>query len=135
MAERSCLFCGVTEAKVIAVRARDRYTLGCGIESNTENGFDYEELSPRHRWAPWNDTELDRMGLKPEVFDQYRTTMESGIRYAACDDTKRGHFYPDRDDAERFGMRLDQCWGCGHVSTAQNSTEASMSEHKNGSTT
>jgi hypothetical protein len=113
MSERSCLICGITEAEVIATRNRDGYTLGCGIESNTENGYDYDELSPRHRWAPWRDAELDRMGLKPEAFDRYRTVMESGIRYAACADTKRGHVYPNRADADEFGITVDTCWGCG----------------------
>jgi hypothetical protein len=119
---RSCLFCGITEAEVIAVRKRDGYTLGCGIETNTENGFDYDELSPRHRWAPWRDNELDRMGLKPEAFDRYRTTIEGGIRYAPCDDTKRGHFYPTHSDSDEFGMPLDRCWGCGTPAPAVPST-------------
>jgi hypothetical protein len=107
------LICGVTEAEVTATRSRDGYTLGCGLESNTENGFDYEELSPRHRWAPWRDSELNRMGLKPEAFDRYRSTMESGIRYAPCDDTKRGHVYPTRRDVADFGLDASRCWGCG----------------------
>jgi hypothetical protein len=118
MADHSCLICGITEAEVVAVRRRDGYTLGCGIESNTEHGFDYEELSPRHRWAPWSDRELGRMGLKPEVFDRYRTTIEAGIRYAPCADTKRGHFYPTPSDADAFGMPIDRCWGCGALESA-----------------
>lgn len=111
MSERACLICGVTEAEVVAVRNRDGYTLGCGIESNTENGFDYDELSPRHRWKPWRDAELGRMGIKPEAYDRYRMTMEAGIRYAACIDTRRGHVYVT--EADRYSPPAGTCWGCG----------------------
>ena len=106
-----CLICGITRAEVDAVRSRDGYTLGCGIESNTENGYDYEELSPRHRWAPWRDSELDRMGIRAEAFDRYRTTMEAGILLAACVDTKRGHIYVTEHD--KFSPPVGTCWGCG----------------------
>lgn len=116
-----CLICGISKAEVIGIRNRDGYTLGCGIESNTENGYDYEELSPRHRWAPWRDADLDRMGLKRHAFDRYRTTIESGIRYAACDDTKRGHVYPTQSDSDSYGMPIDMCWGCGKTAGTQSS--------------
>lgn len=123
MTDRSCLICGTTEAEVIGVRKRDGYTLGCGIETNTENGYDYDELSPRHRWAPWRDTELDRMGLKPEMFERYRSTIEGGIRYAPCEHTKRGHFYPTHSESEEFGIPARECWGCGKPeSTVQDHT-------------
>lgn len=113
MTNRSCLFCGVTEAEVNDVRRREHYTLGCGIEHNTENGFDYEELSPRHRWAPWSDRELDRMGLKPEAYDRYRTTIMAGIQYADCEDTKLGHFYPEDYEQPHPGLPSGECWNCG----------------------
>ena len=118
MTERSCLICGITEAEVIATRNRDGYTLGCGIEHNTENGFDYDELSPRHRWAPWRDSELDRMGIKPDAYDRYRTIAEVGIRYAPCADTKRGHVYAAPDD--EFGYPAGRCYGCGRPKATGN---------------
>lgn len=111
----NCLICGITRAEVQAVRSRDGYTLGCGIESNTENGFDYEELSPRHRWAPWRDAELDRMGIRAEAFERYRTTMEAGVRYAACADTKRGHVIATDDDVREWGYGVGQCLACGRA--------------------
>lgn len=117
MSERSCLICGVTEAEVVAVRNRERYTLGCGIESNTENGFEYDELSPRHRWAPWRDSELDRMGIKPDAFDRYRLTMVAGIQYAACADTKRGHVYVT--EADPYFPPVGTCWQCGAPAPAR----------------
>ena len=70
-----CLICGISRVEVDAVRKREGYTLGCGIESNTEAGFYYDELSPRHRWRPWKDSELTRMGIKPEVVEHYRTAQ------------------------------------------------------------
>jgi hypothetical protein len=96
---------------VDAVRARDGYTLGCGVESNTENGHDYEELSPRHRWKPWRDGELDRMGIKREAFDRYRTSALPSIQYAACDDTKRGHVWVTQGDD--YSPPVGTCWQCG----------------------
>lgn len=116
MSKRSCLICGVTEAEVVAVRNRERYTLGCGIESNTENGFEYDELSPRHRWAPWRDSELDRMGIKPDAFDRYRLTMVAGIQYAACADTKPGHVYVT--EADPYFPPVGMCWKCGSPARA-----------------
>lgn len=116
MAERECLFCGVSEAEVRAVRRRDGYTLGCGIESNTENGFDYDELSEHHRWADWKDAELTRMGIKPAAFDRYRRANDSDIRWADCEDRLRGHT-PSlktvaRDDYG-YGIEKGQCIECG----------------------
>jgi cytidyltransferase-like protein len=54
--------------------------------------------------------------------EPYRTTIEGGIRYAPCDDTKRGHFYPTHSDSDEFGMPLDRCWGCGTPAPAVPST-------------
>lgn len=108
-----CLICGISRAEVDAVRRRDHYTLGCGVESNTEAGFDYEELSPRHRWSPWGDKYLTEMGIKPEAFDRYRASDEMSIRYAACDDTVRGHAVISEDSAELTGLPVGQCWSCG----------------------
>lgn len=110
----TCLICGVAKAYVTRVRATEGYTVGCGVESNTESGFDYEELSPRHRWAPWTDRQLTAMGIKPEAFDRYRTHPSGDIAYAACEDTVTGHnraetAFPD------FGMKAGECWGCGKI--------------------
>ena len=114
MAEsRECKICGISEAEVVAVRNRDGYTLGCGIESNTESGSDFEELSPKHRWVPWRDLELDLMGIKPEAFARYRESILFGIQYAACDDTKRGHRYVEEPDALHL-IPVGTCLGCGH---------------------
>lgn len=93
------------------MRSREGYTLGCGIESNTENGFDYDELSPRHRWAPWRDAELLRMGIRPEAFVRYRTAAAHAIQYAACADTKSGHVYVTKDDP--YSPAVGTCWKCG----------------------
>lgn len=112
-----CLLCGISRAEVDDVRSRDGYTLGCGIESNTENGFDYEELSPRHRWAPWRDAELAGMGIRPEAFERYRTTSSHSIHYAACADRVQGHVYSTHDDP--YSPPAGTCWNCG----ARKSTE------------
>lgn len=113
MSARECLHCGENEAVVIAVRRKDGYTLGCGVESNTEAGYDYEELSERHRWADWRDSDLARFGVKPEAFEKHRRTQDFawGI---ACEDTVRGHTPAEKDDAE-FGMKKGQCWACGKM--------------------
>lgn len=106
------------------MRKRDRYTLGCGIESNTENGHDYEELSPRHRWAPWRDAELVRMGIKPEACERYRTADWPTIQYAACDDTQRGHVYVTESDG--YSPPVGTCWQCG----AQGPSDRSLAERR-----
>ena len=111
MSERTCLFCGISETEVKAVRNREGYTLGCGIESNTENGFDYDELSPQHRWKPWGDKNLAVMGIKPSAYDKYRTAIAQDIGFAACEDTIRGHNFAVADDAE-FYIKEGQCWSC-----------------------
>jgi len=108
-----CLICGVSRAEVDAVRRRDHYTLGCGIESNTESGFDYDELSPRHRWSPWSDKDLARAGIKSEAFEKYRTADSMTLQYAACDDRVRGHVIVSEESAEFAGLRVGQCWDCG----------------------
>lgn len=118
MSERidHCLICGVSRAEVDAVRRRDHYTLGCGIESNTEAGYDYEELSPRHRWRPWSDRQLAAMGIKREAFEKYRDADSMSIQWAACDDTVRGHQVVKNADPEmlRFaGLKIGQCHLCG----------------------
>lgn len=117
MSERECLFCGVSEDRVLSVRRRDGYTLGCGIESNTESGFDYEELSERHRWADWHDAELARLGLKPEVFDQYRRASEADIRWADCEHRVSGHIVAEEtitaSDEYGYGIDKGQCIECG----------------------
>lgn len=116
MSERDCLFCGISEDEVRAVRRRDGYTLGCGIESNTENGFDYDELSPRHRWADWKDADLARMELKPEVFDQYRRATASDIQWADCEHRVRGHIVAEKtitaSDDYGYGIEKGQCIEC-----------------------
>ena len=111
----NCLICGISRAEVNAVRNREGYTLGCGIESNTEAGFDYDELSPRHRWRPWKDSELTLMGIKPEVVDHYRTAQEIDILYAPCEDTVQGHKMITEDDAflEDIGGTIGTCVFCG----------------------
>lgn len=116
MSEKSCLICGVSRAEVDATRRSKGYTLGCGVESNTESGFDYEELSPRHRWAPWTDRHLAVWGIKPEAFDKYRESVEMGIRYASCEDTVRGHVRATSGDSELFGFPVGTCIGCGALS-------------------
>lgn len=110
--QRDCKICGISEAEVIAVRNRDGYTLGCGIESNTEAGFDYEELSPRHRWALWRDRELDLMGIKAEAYGRYRESDWSSIQYAACDDTKAGHYFV-KEPNEFLSLPVGTCMACG----------------------
>ncbi|MBK0419980.1 hypothetical protein JD276_13160 [Leucobacter sp. CSA1] len=110
--KQRCLICGITRQQVQYVRNREGYTLGCGIESNTEDGYDYEELSPKHRWAPWRDKHLAEMGIKPEAFDRYRTEIAAGVAYAACEDTVRGHNY-NRGDSKEFGVANGECWVCG----------------------
>lgn len=72
MTARSCLICDVAETEVATVRQREGYTLGCGTETNTEAGFDYTELSPRHRWADWRDGELAGRGIEPSEFERFR---------------------------------------------------------------
>jgi len=112
--ERTCLYCGISEAEVIATRNREGYTLGCGIERSTESGLDYEELSERHRWADWKDAELDRMGIKPEAYEKHRRSTIFNIQWAACDDTKRGHAPATYDDVtEMFANYTGQCIACG----------------------
>lgn len=108
----NCLICGISRAEVDAVRHREGYTIGCGIESNTEAGFDYEELSPRHRWRPWKDSELTRMGIKPEVVDRYRTFTIFELQYAACEGTVHGHTPASSEWAEFSGMKEGQCLKC-----------------------
>lgn len=108
---RECLICGTTREEVDAVRRRHGYTLGCGIESNTEAGFDYEELSPRHRWSPWRDSDLDRAGIRPNAFSKYRTATHAEIQYAACEDTKQGHV--QASDELGLGLEPGQCFLCG----------------------
>lgn len=116
----TCLFCGITRQEVNATRMRDGYTLGCGIESNTEAGFDYEELSPRHRWAAWRDLELHRMGIKPEAFEKYRNSRAFSIQYAACEDTVIGHLPSEgtEEDRQVFGTSKGQCITCGKKDVA-----------------
>ncbi len=116
MSERSCLICGISKAEVVAVRNREGYTLGCGIESNTEAGFDYEELSPRHRWAPWKDSDLADMGLKPEAFDKCRASTLMDIQYARCEDRVAGHNLATADEPD-FGIKAGMCWDCGLTPT------------------
>ena len=118
--ERSCLHCGIGEAEVKAVRARDGYTLGCGIESNTEAGFDYEELSPMHRWAPWKDGELKRLGIKPESYEKYRTDTSGGLMYAACDDRLQGHRIAAKDIhwGDYLMHPAGECIECGYRDSA-----------------
>ena len=113
MSGKNCLICGVSRAIVDATRRSKGYTLGCGIESNTEGGFDYEELSPRHRWAPWTDRYLAAWGIKPEAFDNYRESGEMGIRYASCEDTVRGHSFATPADASEWGVAIGACMNCG----------------------
>lgn len=106
--QRECLQCGQTKAQI----RRDNTI--CGIEG----GYEYRELEAewsRHRWADWNDAELDRAGIRPEAYARHRRDNESALQYAACDDTKRGHIYPHLDDLE-FGYRIDQCMKCGQHS-------------------
>lgn len=105
-AELACLHCGQTKAEI------KRNETFCGIVS----GYEYRELEaewPRHRWADWRDTELDRMGILPEAYDRHRRESVMTTQYVACADTKRGHVYPRKEDAE-FGIPEDQCWACGH---------------------
>lgn len=111
----TCLICGVSEAEVKRVRSKDGYTLGCGIESNTEAGFDYEELSPRHRWRQWNAAELQSAGIKPEVWDKYRLSRADYLMWAACEDRVRGHVLSDGSEEDRyfFGTEAGQCITCG----------------------
>ena len=110
-----CLICGISRVEVDAVRKREGYILGCGIEYNTEAGFDYEEPSPRRRWRPWKDSELTRMGIKPEVVDHYRTAQEIDILYAPCEDTVQGHKMITEDDAflVNIGRTIGTCVSCG----------------------
>ena len=118
--ERTCLHCGIGEAQVKVVRAREGYTLGCGIESNTEAGFDYEELSSQHRWAPWKDGDLKYMGIKPEAYEEYRTTMSGDLMYAACDDMLRGHRIASEDIYfDDYLMHpIGECIECGYKDSA-----------------
>lgn len=112
--KQRCLICGITRQQVKYVRNREGYTLGCGIESNTEAGFDYEELSPKHRWAPWRDKHLAQAGIKPEAFDRYRNADAAELQYAACGDTTRGHNFA-KDDVSDWGIKVGQCWDCGQM--------------------
>ena len=114
-----CLICGISKAEVVAVRNREGYTLGCGIESNTEAGFDYEELSPRHKWKPWSDRALAVSGIKGEAFEKYRNARADSLRYAACEDTVRGHNYAE--GASEYGLEDGECWDCGKMRTDERS--------------
>lgn len=108
-----CLHCGISRAEVNAVRKREGYTLGCGVESNTEAGFDYEELSERHKWSPWSDKQLRKAGIKESAMSRYRTSCEIEIIYAPCDDTVHGHSWVFGEDAKLHGLPVGLCVNCG----------------------
>lgn len=109
---RECLHCGESSAYVDSIRARDGYTVGCGIESHTEGGYDYEELSPKHRWVDWKDSELSRFGVKPEAFEKHRRTSSRSFQWISCEDTVRGHVIMDKDEPD-YGVRAGGCMLCG----------------------
>lgn len=112
-----CLFCGVTKEEVLFTRRRDGYTLGCGIESHTENGYDWDELSPKHRWADWQDRELKKQGIAPEFYEEYRRVSIFDIEWADCEHTLTGHRYIETlEQAELFGLKPGTCMKCGKTS-------------------
>lgn len=116
--DRTCLFCGISEAEVLHTQSKEGYTLGCGVESNTENGFDYEELSPRHRWKSWSDNEIQKLGVVPEKYDTYRRKTVFNIQYSPCLDQIRGHQYAT-GAPEDYGLEEGQCWSCGKKKDSQ----------------
>lgn len=113
-----CLYCGIEYAVVVKVRNRDGYTLGCGLEYNSEGGEYYEELSPQHRWSPWPDKFLASMGILPEKFEKYRLEPYLSMGYAPCEDKIHGHSTAEQDD-EEFNMKTGHCWRCGKVITEE----------------
>lgn len=102
-----CLHCGETPA---SIKRRD--IVVCGIMS----GYEQPELSeefPRHRWADWNDRELDRLGVAPHAYDKNRRTAITVIEYIPCEDTKIGHIIATEQEDLDWVDRLGQCISCG----------------------
>lgn len=122
LVSRSCLNCGIERSVVRTVRRAEGYTLGCGFESTSENGTEFDEISSHHRWAPWSDGELANMALRPEAFDRYRMCSVDEVMYAVCDDTLRGHSFGA--GFEDLGIDPDECFFCGWNRKEEKSDES-----------
>lgn len=96
-----CLHCGETPESI----KRDRIVV-CGIMEGYELAYEF----PRHRWADWRDSELARLGVKPEAYEKHRRTPLLHFAWMGCEDTLRGHHILTRDGA--YGRR-GQCTVCG----------------------
>lgn len=100
------MHCGETRG---AVRAN-------GYICATESGGEYREIVDEwqtHRWADWKPEEIPNF-IKPEAKHKYTRTRVDDFQWAACEDTNRGHRFPDptnADDREFFD--IGRCIFCG----------------------
>lgn len=89
MSDLECLQCGQTKALV----KRE------GTYCATVEGYEYVETRDeweRHHWRDWSNTELERHGLHPSLWDENRRTnvydLEFPARASHC--MENGHTYP-----------------------------------------
>lgn len=108
----TCLQCEQSRAEVKA-----NETI-CGIVE----GYEYQELVaewPKHHWRDWSYRELERFGILPARWDEYRRARLADLQYAPYEDTKRGHTPAKNErDYEDFGCIIGQCIDCGKKDVA-----------------
>lgn len=90
-AKNVCLQCGESRETVKA----NGYI--CGIMSGGEEPELMHDW-PQHRWRDWTDTELKRLGILPEFFDQYRRTPEDEFQFVDCAHLGQEHDYNTTGD-------------------------------------
>lgn len=68
-----CLNCDESRGAV-----RDNGIICCSVDYFGE----VDQEFGNHRWKPWTDSELSRMGIPPEAYEKYRTEPVATLPYA-----------------------------------------------------